>query len=82
MSAEKCVLVGQSGGPTAAINSSLAGVVSATRAAGLRSVGMRYGIQGFLDGRTVDLDAALPDERGATRDPADDFRLQALPANS
>lgn len=63
MSVERCVLVGQSGGPTAAINSSLAGVVSATRAAGLRSVGMRYGIQGFLDGRTVDLDAALPDER-------------------
>ena len=63
MAAEKCVLVGQSGGPTAAINASLAGVVSATRAAGLRSVGMRYGIQGFLDGRTVDLDATLPDER-------------------
>ena len=63
MAAEKCVLVGQSGGPTAAINASLAGVFSATRAAGLRSIGMRYGIQGFLDGRTVDLDATLPDER-------------------
>ena len=62
MASEKCVLVGQSGGPTAAINASLAGVVSATRAAGLRSVGMRYGIQGFLAGRTVDLDQMLPDE--------------------
>ncbi len=53
------VLVGQSGGPTAAINASLAGVVGATRAAGLRAVGMRYGIQGLLDGRTVDLDERL-----------------------
>ncbi|WP_130811007.1 diphosphate--fructose-6-phosphate 1-phosphotransferase [Olsenella sp. Marseille-P4559] len=53
------VLVGQSGGPTAAINASLAGVVSATHAAGLDAVGMRYGIQGLLDGRTVDLDERL-----------------------
>ena len=53
------VLIGQSGGPTAAINASLAGVVGATRAAGLRAVGMRYGIQGLLDGRTVDLDERL-----------------------
>ena len=53
------VLVGQSGGPTAAINASLAGVVGATRAAGLRAGGMRYGIQGLLDGRTVDLDERL-----------------------
>jgi 6-phosphofructokinase 1 len=44
------VLVGQSGGPTAAINASLAGVVGAARAAGLHTVGMRYGIQGLLDG--------------------------------
>jgi 6-phosphofructokinase len=50
------VLVGQSGGPTAAINASLAGVVGTARAAGLHAVGMRYGIQGLLDGRTVDLD--------------------------
>lgn len=41
------VLVGQSGGPTAAINASLAGVVGAARSAGLHTVGMRYGIQGF-----------------------------------
>ncbi len=53
------VLVGQSGGPTAAINASLAGVVDAARAAGLHAVGMRYGIQGLLDGRTVDLDERL-----------------------
>lgn len=53
------VLVGQSGGPTAAINASLAGVVGAARGAGLHAIGMRYGIQGLLDGRAVDLDERL-----------------------
>ena len=57
----KNVLVGQSGGPTAAINASLAGVVAEARETGIRTLGMRYGIQGFLAGRTVDLDTALPD---------------------
>ena len=56
------ILVGQSGGPTAAINSSLAGVVAAAREAGAEVVGMRNGIQGFLNGRTVNLAEALPDE--------------------
>ena len=49
------VLVGQSGGPTAAINSSLAGVVSTADSLGLDVIGMRYGIQGLLEGRTVRL---------------------------
>ncbi len=53
------VLVGQSGGPTAAINASLAGVIDAAREAGASVTGMRYGIQGFLDGRTVDLDEVV-----------------------
>ncbi|MDO4849602.1 MAG: diphosphate--fructose-6-phosphate 1-phosphotransferase [Coriobacteriia bacterium] len=57
----KRILVGQSGGPTAAINSSLAGVVAGAREAGAEVVGMRHGIQGFLAGQTVDLGAALPD---------------------
>ena len=57
------VLVGQSGGPTSAINASLAGVVAGARAESARVTGMRYGIQGFLAGRTVDLGQALPDER-------------------
>ena len=61
MGALKQVLVGQSGGPTSAINASLAGVVAGAREAGARAVGMRYGIQGFLQGRTVDVDALLPD---------------------
>ena len=62
MGAERNVLVGQSGGPTAAINASLAGVVAEARARGAHALGMRYGIQGLLAGRTVDLDRALPDE--------------------
>lgn len=62
MAGHKTILVGQSGGPTAAINASLAGVVAGGRAAGAHVVGMRYGIQGYLEGRTVDLDAALPDD--------------------
>ncbi len=62
MATKKRILVGQSGGPTAAINSSLAGVIAGAREAGAEPVGMRYGIQGFLAGRTVDLAAALPDE--------------------
>ena len=53
------ILVGQSGGPTAAINASLAGVVRAAHAQGLRMLGMRNGIQGFLEGNVVDLVEAL-----------------------
>ena len=59
MADEKCVLVGQSGGPTAAINSSLAGVIAAGILEGARVEGMRYGIQGFLDGNSVRLDEAF-----------------------
>lgn len=50
------VIVGQSGGPTAVINSSLAGVFKTARDRGANKVfGMQNGIQGFLDGRYVDL---------------------------
>ena len=59
MSGDACVLVGQSGGPTAAINSSLAGVIAAGILEGARVEGMRYGIQGFLGGRHVRLDNAF-----------------------
>ena len=46
------VLVGQSGGPTAVINSSLAGVYEAAKALGAAHVyGMEYGIQGLLQGK-------------------------------
>lgn len=55
----RTILVGQSGGPTAAINASLAGVIRAAHAQGLRVLGMRNGIQGFLEGGVVDLVEAL-----------------------
>lgn len=55
----RTILVGQSGGPTAAINASLAGVVRTAHAHGLRVLGMRNGIQGFLEGGVVDLVEAL-----------------------
>lgn len=50
-------LIGQSGGPTAVINASLAGAVEAAgtcrKITGM--LGMRYGIEGFMKGWTVDL---------------------------
>ncbi|MBO6133443.1 MAG: 6-phosphofructokinase [Lachnospiraceae bacterium] len=50
------VIVGQSGGPTAAINSSLAGVYRTARDRGYKKVyGMEHGIQGLLEGRYIDL---------------------------
>lgn len=50
------VIVGQSGGPTAAINSSLAGVYRTAIDRGAKKVyGMLYGIQGFMEEKYVDL---------------------------
>ena len=50
------VIVGQSGGPTAVINSSLAGVYKTARDRGAKKVyGMLHGIQGLLQERYVDL---------------------------
>ena len=50
------IIVGQSGGPTAAINSSLAGVYQGGRELGAGKVlGMLHGIQGLLEGKLVDL---------------------------
>ncbi len=51
------VIVGQSGGPTAVINSSLVGVFQTAKDRGANRVyGMLHGIQGLLDERYVDLD--------------------------
>ena len=56
----KNVIVGQSGGPSSVINSSLAGVYCRAKAMGADKVyGMRNGIQGFLEERLVDLDTVL-----------------------
>ena len=60
---KKNLIVGQSGGPTAVINSSLYGVVSE----GLRQenvehvYGMINGIEGFLKGNVLDFQESLPD---------------------
>ncbi len=52
----KNTIVGQSGGPTSVINSSLAGVFEAAMMRGSEHVyGMCNGIQGFLEGRYVDM---------------------------
>ena len=52
----KNAIVGQSGGPTSVINASLAGVFEACKERGARHVyGMCHGIQGFLQGRFIDL---------------------------
>ncbi|MDD5934642.1 MAG: 6-phosphofructokinase [Clostridiales bacterium] len=50
------VIVGQSGGPTAVINSSLAGVFKTAKERGANMIyGMQHGIQGFLNGQIVNL---------------------------
>lgn len=50
------VIVGQSGGPTAAINSSLAGVYRTAKDRGAQKVyGMLHGVQGLLEERYIDL---------------------------
>lgn len=51
------IIVGQSGGPTAVINSSLAGVFKTAKDRGAKKIyGMLHGIQGFLDEKYVDLE--------------------------
>ena len=50
------VIVGQSGGPTAAINASLAGVYRTAKDRGANKVyGMLHGIQGLLKEKYIDL---------------------------
>lgn len=59
------IIVGQSGGPTAVINASVAGVYSAAKRAGVNKIyGMVYGIQGFLEDKVLDLDEYLDTEDG------------------
>ncbi|MGO8694843.1 MAG: diphosphate--fructose-6-phosphate 1-phosphotransferase [Rectinemataceae bacterium] len=56
------VLIGQSGGPTAVINASLVGAVEGCLDAGLEGsvLGMRFGIEGFMEGRLLDLGRQRP----------------------
>lgn len=49
-------IVGQSGGPTAVVNATLAGVLQACQKHGCEHVyGMRHGVEGLLKGQVVDL---------------------------
>lgn len=60
------VIVGQSGGPTAVINSSLAGVYRTAKDRGANKVyGMLHGIQGLLEGKYVDLSEYIQTELDA-----------------
>lgn len=77
------ILIGQSGGPTAVINASLAGVVQAARGAGFggdgrttqggRILGMRFAIEGFLEEQLLDLSTLSHGELA---------RLQATPGSA
>ena len=59
------VVIGQSGGPTAVINSSIAGVYAEAKRLGAPKVyGMVHGIQGFMEDRLCDLDDYLADPMG------------------
>lgn len=59
----KNIIVGQSGGPTAVINSSVAGVYKKAKELGVEHIyGMVYGIEGFLDENIIDLDDYLNNE--------------------
>lgn len=59
----KNVIVGQSGGPTSVINSSLLGVFKTAKDRGADTVyGMVHGIKGLLDGDIVDLSVRIKTE--------------------
>lgn len=61
------IIIGQSGGPTAVINASLAGVFSAATAAGVPHIyGMKNGIEGLLNGHILELGAVLDSEQAVT----------------
>ena len=56
-------IIGQSGGPTSVINASLAGIIreSLQQKAIERVLGMRFGIEGFMQGDVIDLGCQTPE---------------------
>ena len=59
------IVVGQSGGPTAVINSSVAGVYAAAKEIGVNKVyGMVHGIEGFLEDKMIELEDYLENPTG------------------
>lgn len=60
MGKKRNIIVGQSGGPTSVINSSLAGVYKTAKERGFDKVyGMLHGVQGLLDEQYVDLSTQI-----------------------
>ena len=60
----KSLIVGQSGGPTSVINSSLAGVYYGAKKSGYDKVyGMLNGIEGLLEDKIIDLDKYFSDKK-------------------
>ena len=59
----KKLIVGQSGGPTAVINASLAGVYSEGKKNGFKVYGMLNGIEGLLEEKIIDLDKYFSDPK-------------------
>ncbi len=59
------LLVAQSGGPTAAINATLAGILQGVRASGKIDIvyGARNGIEGAIKGQLIDLNETVSDTR-------------------
>lgn len=68
-------IVGQSGGPTAAINATLSGVIRASHASNKieKLYGMKNGIEGLLDGKITDLSYLFGDEKSL-------YTLESTPA--
>ena len=63
MAKKRNIIVGQSGGPTSVINSSLAGVYKNAIERGFDKVyGMLHGVQGLLDEQYVDLSTQIHSE--------------------
>ena len=59
----KRIIIGQSGGPTAVINASVAGAYKKAKELGIEKVyGMVHGIEGFLEEKIIDLDEYLNSE--------------------
>ena len=59
------IVVGQSGGPTAVINSSIAGVYAAAKKVGVKKVfGMVHGIEGFLEDQLIEMEDYLEHPTG------------------
>ena len=57
------VIVGQSGGPTSVINSSLVGVFQGAKRAGCGKIyGMRNGLEGLLQERYVELNDCIKND--------------------